>query len=205
ARVDIAGNGVELRMRRPLAFHEGLTAVVGWDKGFVKEPGAVEKALLFLRSNWFFFIPLAALGLMFWLWYTRGRDPRRLPIATRYSPPEGLTPAEVGTLVDNSAAMRDITATIVDLAVRGHMLIEEKRKETLMGLWSNKEYTFHLRTKAADWKDLKPHERELLEALFAGGTAEAVDLSDLQNKFYKNLPCIRDRIFESLMGHGYYL
>src|SRR5262249_44619264 len=27
ARVDIAGNGVELRMRRPLAFHEGLTAV----------------------------------------------------------------------------------------------------------------------------------------------------------------------------------
>ncbi len=205
ASVEVVGNGVEVRMRRALAFHEGLTVVVGWDKGFVKEPGAVEKATLFLRSNWPFLIPMGIFAVMFWLWYTRGRDPRLRPIATQYAPPEGLTPAEAGALVDNSANMRDITATIVDLAVRGYILIEEQQKEHLMGLYSNKEYVFHLRKKPEEWKDVKPHERELLEALFGGGALESVELSELQNKFYKSLPGIRDHIFDSLMAHRYYL
>ena len=205
ADVEIVGNGVELRMRRPLAFHEGLTAVVGWDKGLVHEPGVLARAALFLRSNWPFCIPLGVFALMFWLWYTRGRDPRLRPISAQYQPPEGLTPAEVGTLVDNSAAMRDITAMIVDLAVRGYLVIEEKEKPHLMGLWSNKEYTFHLSKTIEQWGELKPHERELLSALFDGGVSRSVDLSELQNKFYKNLPGIRDRIFESLMAHRYYL
>lgn len=192
-------------MRRPLAFHEGLTAVVGWDKGIVREPGALARAALFLRSNWLFAVPLGVFGVMFWLWYTRGRDPRLRPIAVQYAPPEGLTPAEVGTLVDNAADMRDVTAMIVDLAVRGYLLIEEKEKQHLMGLWSNKDYVFHLRKKPEQWKELKPHERELLDALFAGGALESVELSDLQNKFYKSLPGIRDRIFDSLMADRYYL
>ncbi len=205
ADVQVAGNAVEFRMRRALSFREGLTVVVGWDKGSVREPGAAAKVALFLRSNWPFSIPVGVLVVMFWLWYTRGRDPRLRPIAPQYAPPDGLTPGEAGTLVDNSADMRDITATIVDLAVRGYILIEEKEKPHLMGLWSNKEYAFHLRKKSAEWKELKAHERELLEALFAGGASESVELSELQNKFYKNLPGIRDRIFDGLMAHRYFL
>ena len=56
---------------------------------------------------------------MFWLWYSKGRDPAPPPHRRQYEPPDQLTPSEVGTLVDNSADMRDITAAIVDLAVRG--------------------------------------------------------------------------------------
>ncbi len=205
ADIEIMGNAVELRMLRPLAFHEGLTAVVGWDKGAVKEPGTTQRIALFLRSNWPFVVPVFAFASMFWVWYTRGRDPRLRPISAQYAPPEGLTPGEVGTLVDNSAAMRDITATIVDLAVRGYILIEEKQKPHMMGLWSNKEYAFHLRKKPEEWKDLKAHERELLDALFSGGSVNSMELADLQNKFYKNLPTIRNRIFDSLMSHRYYL
>ena len=39
----------------------------------------------------------------------------------RYEPPEGLTPAEVGVVWDESADLEDVTATILDLAVRGHL------------------------------------------------------------------------------------
>src|SRR2546422_5306543 len=117
-------------MRRALSFREGLTVVVGWDKGFVSEPGAAAKVALFLRSNWPFSISAGVFVVMFWLWYTRGRDPRLRPIVPQYAPPDGLTPGEAGTLVDNSADMRDITATIVDLAVRGYILIEEKEKRS---------------------------------------------------------------------------
>lgn len=205
ASAEIVGTAVEVRMLRPLSFREGLTVVVGWDKGAVHEPGGAEIVSLFLRSNWPLLVPLIACAGMFWLWYTRGRDPRLRPIAPQYAPPEGLTPGEAGTLVDNSAAMRDITATIVDLSVRGYMLIEEQKKDHLMGLWSDKEYNFHLRKKREEWSALKPHETTLLDGLFSGGLVDTVSLSDLQNKFYQSIPGIRDRIFESLVARNYYL
>ncbi|HEV2299020.1 MAG TPA: DUF2207 domain-containing protein [Candidatus Acidoferrales bacterium] len=205
AEVKVEGNVVQVRMQRPLFYHEGLTAVVGWDTGFTHEPGAFAKAILFMRSNWPFFIPIGVFFLMGWLWYTRGRDPRRNPITVQYEPPEGMTPGEVGTLVDNEAAMRDITATIVDLAVRGLLTIEQKDKDQLLGILHHKEYVFH-RTKAAtEWLNLKPHEQLLLGALFDGGVGDSVSLSQLQNHFYVHLPAIRNRIFDGLMSDGFYL
>ena len=170
----------------------------------MKEPGPGAKALLFLRSNWAFLLPLGAFVLMFRRWQTRGRDPRLRPIAPRYEPPEGLTPAELGTLVDNSPDMRDITATLVDLAVRGYLLIKEKEEAGLFGLWSGKDYVFHLRKKPEESTDLLPHEFKLLYALVRNGTLTSVELSDLQNTFYKDLPDIRDRIFERLLRRRYY-
>jgi uncharacterized membrane protein YgcG len=204
AETEITGNSVEVRMRKPLGFHEGLTIGIAWDKGVVHEPSKLERFVLLLRSNSPLFLPFIAFGVMAWLWYTRGRDPRLRPIAAQYQPPDGLTPAEVGTLVDDSVDMRDIISTIVDLAVRGFLLIEEQKKEHLMGLWSDKEYVFHLRKPVAEWSGLKEHEKRLLEGMFDGGAADRVELSDLQNQFYKNLPGIRNGIFESLMRHGYY-
>lgn len=203
ADVEIADNEVKMHMRRRLAFHEGLTAVVGWDKGLVKEPSAAAKGSMFLRSNWPLIIPLGVFALMFWLWATRGRDPRLRAVAAQYAPPEGLTPAEAGTLIDNKADMRDITATLVDLAVRGYLLIEETEEEKLFGLLGGKEYVFHRRKPAGEGKDLKGHERDLLESLFTHG-GDTVRLSDLENKFYKDLPGIRNRIFEALLHRHYY-
>src|SRR5205814_1540888 len=58
ADVQTLSGGVDIDMRRPLAFHEGLTAVVGWSKGAVEEPGPLARALLFLRANWLFTVPL---------------------------------------------------------------------------------------------------------------------------------------------------
>src|SRR6202035_4396493 len=116
ANVSASENTVEVSMLRPLLFHEGLTIVVGWDKGFVKEPGTSDLISQFLESNWPVFLPIPIFLFMFWLWFTRGRDPRVGPIAVQYSPPEGMSPAEAGTLVDESAAMRDITGTIVERA-----------------------------------------------------------------------------------------
>ena len=119
ASLAASGSTVEVSMLRPLAFHEGLTVVVGWDKGFVQEPSAGDLVGQFLASNWPLFFPILVFVFMLWLWYTRGRDPRVGPIAVQYTPPDGMSPAEAGTLVDENAEMRDITATIVDLAVRG--------------------------------------------------------------------------------------
>jgi hypothetical protein len=204
ADVVTSDNTVSVSMGRPLGFHEGLTAVVGWDKGFVTPPTTSDLFSQFLESNWPLFFPVLVFIFMFWLWYTRGRDPRVVSVAVQYAPPEGMTPAEAGALVDDDAAMRDITATIVDLAVRGYMSIEEKESKHLMGLISNKEYVFHIKKKPAEWKGLKGHELVLIAGIFANGMATDVELSSLQNEFYKNLPGIKNCIFDALMERGYF-
>ena len=121
ADVVIDGTAVRVTMPKPLGFHEGLTAVVGWDKGLVAEPTDTDRALGFLASNWPLGIPVLVLLGMVGLWRRVGRDPSRLPVAVQYEVPGSLTPAEAGTLMDESADMRDITATVVDLAVRGSL------------------------------------------------------------------------------------
>lgn len=44
-------------------------------------------------------------------------------IAVQFTPPQGLRPGLVGTIFDGEAESRDVTATIVDLAVRGYVRI----------------------------------------------------------------------------------
>jgi len=204
ARVDIIGSNVDVQTQRPLSFREGLTVVAGWDKGFVRQPDGSEKIAQFLESNWPLLFPAGVFVLMFCVWYARGRDPRVGAVAVQYEPPSGLSPGEAGTLVDDQAGLRDITATIVDLAVRGYILIEERENSHLMGLYSSKEYVFHLQKKPAEWQGAKRHELLLLAGIFENGTRDQVALSELQNKFYKNLPGIQSAIFDSLVAHGYF-
>jgi uncharacterized membrane protein YgcG len=205
ADVQIGANSVEVQTRTPLAFHQGLTVAVAFDKGFVRPPSAIEQAMFFIRSNWPLLLPVAAFFLMFYLWWTRGRDPRLRPITAQYEPPNQLTPGECGTLVDDSADMRDITASIVDLAVRGFMVIEEHDKSSMMGLKHDKDFNFILNKDRSTWTILKAHEQVLLNGLFTAGTVgETVGMSSLENRFYKTLPDLRSGIFDSLLSLGYY-
>lgn len=50
-----------------------------------------------------------------------------------FAPPEDLRPGQIGTLVDEEANTLDVTATIVDLAVRGFLRIEEIPKKWFLG------------------------------------------------------------------------
>jgi uncharacterized membrane protein YgcG len=203
AEVTVEGTAVRVTMSRSLGFREGLTAVVGWDKGLVAEPTTSDRALGFLASNWPLGLPLLVLAGMFALWRRVGRDPETLPVAVRYEPADSLTPAEAGTLLDESADMRDITATMVDLAVRGHLRIEERDEKVLLGLMNKKEYVFHRLTPASGGVPLQRHESLVLDGLFDGGANE-VRLSELDNEFYRHLGRIKDSIQNRLVDRGFY-
>jgi uncharacterized membrane protein len=205
AEIDIAGNGVEVRTTAPLPYHAGLTMAVAIDKGAIREPTVADIIGRFVRSNWPLFLPVGVFCVMFYLWWTRGRDPRLRPIAAQYEPPNKLTPGEAGTLVDNSANMRDITASIVDLAVRGYMVIEEVQKDRMLGLMHEKDYNFILQKDRSQWGALKAHEQALLDGFFtAGSPGETISMDSLQNRFYKSLPIMRSGIFDSLVSQGFY-
>jgi uncharacterized membrane protein len=203
ADVSIGTDGVHVQTTRGLGMREGLTVVVGWNPGVVHRPTAVEKTADAFYSN----LPLAVPPLvfigMFHRWRKRGRDPELAPISTQYEPPAQMTPAELGTLIDGKPDMRDITASIVDLAVRGYLHIAETENERFFGIFSSKEYTFTLKRDRAAWGALKAYERDLLDAMFAG-RGDSVALSDLKNKFYKHLPGLRDELYHRLVKDGFY-
>jgi uncharacterized membrane protein YgcG len=87
-------------------------------------------------------------------------------VVVQYEPPAGLTPAEAGTLLDHWAEAHDLTATLVDLAVHGHILIEEVKEKQFFGLFTTTDYIFHLRTPRSAWQVLAPHEQLYLDGLF---------------------------------------
>src|SRR5439155_535298 len=60
---------------------------------------------------------------------------------------------------------------------RGHLVIEERDHQGLLGLWSSEGSTLHWEKAAAD--DLEPHERAVLDGIFSG-RGDAVALSDLE-------------------------
>jgi uncharacterized membrane protein len=203
ATVSTEGSAVQITLPHALNFHEGLTAVVGWNKGAVAEPSQSDRVLGFLAVNWALLIPIPVFFGMYSIWNKRGRDPKRLPIAVQYGPPDGLTPAEAGTLIDNSADMRDITATLVDLAVRGYLRIDEREESKLFGLFKDKDFVFHRLTPASPARPIAPHEQAVLDGIFRFGE-QSVELSSLQNQFYKAIPEVKDAIFDRLIGHTFY-
>jgi len=203
ASVEVEGTAVRIAMPHALAFHEGLTAVVGWDKGVVAEPSAAARTAGVVSSNWPLLIPVPVLIGAFLMWRRRGKDPSRLPVTVRYEPPPGLTPGEAGTLMDNTPDMRDITATLVDLAVRGHLRFEERDESKLFGLIKEREYVLHRQAPPDDAGPVAPHERRLLDGIFSG-RGQTVALSELEDEFYSRLPGIRTAIFDRLLERGLY-
>jgi uncharacterized membrane protein YgcG len=205
AAVTIVANRIDVRAARPLGFREGLTVVAGWDPGAVARPTTADRIRGFLLSNGVLVVPFLAFAGMLALWRRHGKDPAQRPIVPRYEPPADLTPAEAGTLIDGSPDLRDITATIVHLAVRGFLIIEETEEKKLLGLATEREFAFRAVKPASEWSALKPHERRLMEAFFRDGARDRVETDDLENVFYAELPAIQADLKKTLVSGGHYL
>lgn len=203
ATAEVNGAATSFETTSPLPMRGGLTIDVYIPKGILSEPGPLTRLAWFVGSNPVIFLPLWTLVVMFTLWWYKGRDPDPgQSVAPMYEPPKGLSPAEAGTLIDDSIHPRDITCTIVDLAVRGFIKIEEVNEPGL--LFHHKDYVLRLLVDRGKWTGLAPHERVMLENIFAGGGAET-RLSTLKNHFYTALPIIRQDIMASLRQKGMYL
>src|SRR6266849_1975805 len=200
---EVTSSDVSFEATNPLPMRGGMTIDIYIPKGILREPGAFTRALWFLGSNPIIFLPFVTLGVMFTFWWYKGRDPDPgLSVAPMYEPPEGMSPAEAGTLIDDSIHPRDITSTLVDLAVRGYVKIEETVDRGL--IFHHKDYIFHLLKPREQWStDLAPHERVMLENVFVGGAETR--LSSLKNRFYTAIPVIREDIMSALKKKGMYL
>lgn len=204
--VEPLGNGARFFAKRGLRTGEGLTIAFGWDKGLVREPSSLRRFLwaVDFEENGVFLFPVLLLVGMFVRWYRRGRDPRvKESLTVQYEPPKYgskfLSPGEVGTLVDEKIDSKDLSASIVGLAVKGYLRIEETKREGL--LFDKTDYTLR-RLKPSD-SDLSPFEIALLEGLFPH-QGPITRVSDLKNRFYARLPMLKKALYGELVRKGYF-
>ncbi len=124
----------------------------------------------------------------------RGRRPE---IAVQFTPPPGVQPGMVGTIIDESADTIDVSATVMDLAVRGYLTIEEVQTDSAFS--------------RTDWRltalqppagDLRPYEETVLQGLFSG--SGQVLLSELKYKFATTLRLAISQMYTEVVQRGWF-
>jgi uncharacterized membrane protein YgcG len=108
-------------------------------------------------------IGIASTVVAFLMWVRYGKDYHgRGIIVPEYEVPQSLTPAEIGLLADYNVDGKDVSATLVDLAVRGYVRLHDDSKKIIFFTQRH----FRLELLKNDFSNLKSHEKELLEAIF---------------------------------------
>lgn len=145
------------------------------------------------------------------LWLLRGRDAAKVAAGTsgparpvldgadgpQFAAPDGIRPGQVGTVVDESADLVDITATLLDLAVRNYLTVTELPREGEFGRMD-----WLLTRRHAGGSELLPYEKSLLDAIFADGDEVAV--SALGPSLRPRLVAVRENLYADVVTQGWF-
>jgi len=112
----------------------------------------------------------------------------RQPVVVEFGPPGNLRPAQLGLILDQIADPKDVTATIVDLAVRGHLAIAEAPNKA--------DWTLTWRGSPA--ADLSAYEKTIIDGLFT--VRNQVALSTLKGTFAPSLKTAEGQIYDDAMS-----
>jgi uncharacterized membrane protein YgcG len=187
------------RTTRPLRPREGLTVAVGWPAGVIRGPSAARMALWWLGDNWPLLLPFLTLAGVLLIWARSGRDPGgRATVKPEYAPPEGMLPAAGGALVTERAEPRDVVATLVDLAMRGYLRIEEVEPDL-----GESDFIFHRLKEISGEPGLTPMELHVLRGLFGGDwSLPTRRLSEVKRDYDNIFPPVRDEIYRMMVRQG---
>lgn len=123
-------DGARFYTTKGLAQGEGLSIVIGWPKGFVREPTAKDNFIWLLIDNSAILFSLLAIilpALLFFIaWLRVGRDPDKGIIFPHFTPPENLSPAAVRFIRKMKYDNKVFTAGIINLAVQGRLTISQE-------------------------------------------------------------------------------
>lgn len=135
---------------------------------------------------------------LFLLWDMFGRDKPVGKVARYYTrPPDDTPPGMVGILIDESADLRDIIATIIDLARRGYIRITELTGTSMLG---SNDFAF-VRT-GKDESTLRPFEQRIIQVVF--GTLEKQFVSNLRDQFHLSIPHLKQCLYDEAIRNGYF-
>jgi len=217
---EMTGDTANIATTDSIGSGRDLTIVIALSKeNQLVFPGLTEKIIYFIFDNWAYLAALLPLGLIFYFWFKKGRDIRYVGDTIHYKPKDvsvktvglferkylplvyhpinGLSPGEVGTIIDERVDINDLVSEIVELARLGYLKIETVKKKKLF--FNDTDYKFiELKKKTSELKD---YQSFLLEKLFSGKEVieykgqRYIFLSKLKNEFYKHLSIFKDKLY----------
>ena len=157
------GEGITVFCELPEGYWEG-EAGYGWAKAGTMALGVI--------------LPILIVAL----WFLFGRDKKIIPIVEFY-PPEGMTPAEVGYVIDGHGDKKDILSLIMYFGDKGYISIEEDDDE--------KDFII---TKL---KEIDGNEKNFAQSLFRGlfTKGDVVRVSELDEDFGDNYLTAQEQLF----------
>lgn len=211
-------------------------------------PSVMEVWLDNLLDNAGYFVAILPGLLMGILWYRRGRDQQylsgnvyyspedtttkavsvlgRKALPMVYAPIEGLSPAELGTIMDEKVDLQDVVAEVMELVRRKYLELYPVETEGIFfGLGGREDFVLVRTDKVAD--DLESYQAYLLEKLFNSSAVkkslsvrvdkkknsrvpesiwerEHVFVSSLKNNFYTYLAKFREMLYLEMQKNGYF-
>ncbi|MDR0416381.1 MAG: DUF2207 domain-containing protein [Propionibacteriaceae bacterium] len=112
----------------------------------------------------------------------------------QFHPPNGVPPGQLGALVRERAVMADVTATLVDLAVRGHYRFVQ----------TDKSKSFVLERDLAVEPPAAPFERQLYNGVFRGGETRVTRRQLERRQFGTVMLEARQRVGRDLARQKWY-
>ncbi len=183
--VTYSKDGKTLRIRgRDLTQGHGITVQAELPEGYWK--GVTSRKVLGIFA---WIVPLLLALLMGIMWLLNGKDPDVVKPVEFY-PPDGLTPAEVGYIVDGKIDNKDLSSMLIYFASKGYLEIREKDKA---------KDSYELVKK----KDIPDSEPAFAVRLFGGifpyaqaveGEEQKADLDDLPAGFADAVDCARTEL-----------
>ena len=137
--------------------HHGITLYANLPEGYYEDVLSVNYALHYLC---FAISVVLILLIIFYLFKTQSRKPVKV---IEFYPPDGISSAEVGTIMDDSVDTIDMASMIPWLAGKGYISIEEKEKGSFL------KRTETVLTKLKDLPDDAPsYQKKMMQLLFKG-------------------------------------
>lgn len=208
----VEGPVISFDTQQPLLYGEGLTIVAGFPKQMIATLEAkpyvpfwetpfgrilafvLTTVLIIAAVAWYIITPF----YIIYKWFKEGRDPEGTvgQVSAWFDPPKSvktdryLTPGEVGTLGDETVDLKDISATIIDLARRGYIKIEERKKKDF--------YLLKKVPKTRGNHTLLPFEKTLLDKFFK--SKSELRLKDA--KLYEEVEEVKKSLYEAVVSEG---
>ncbi len=153
---------------------------------------------------------LVGAAMLYWLLRSRGRDAAGgEPVMVAHFEPVAageerldmdlnIRPGEVGTLMDERVDPVDITATIIDLAQRGHLTIVELPRS---GPHDRQDWLLERRRGGDD--ELQAYETTLLDAI-APADRPGIRVSEIGDPVREVIPKVQDEIYAEVVQEGWF-
>lgn len=179
----VDGTTITGSLRQGLEPYEGLNIRISLPADYFDAVSFIEEPMRVV-----ILISAATAAAMAVLLLMRRRRLERYPVTVEVEPPEGLTPADVGYVIDGLVEDRDVVALLIYWADKGYIRIVEiapdkpgrKVKDMLF---------VKIQNLPADAND---YEHLMFDAIFEKDVR--VSTRDLQNTFYKTLQQTKKRI-----------